>query len=105
MMIQEALDEDSLWKPIEYWVYSGCGNSYFNPLNLNPYTYLMVPIRKYFGEYKTKMRLKLKNGKKIIYSNTFKGSINKSQFTIKNEDVHGILYHGKPSYLNEKKGK
>src|SRR5690606_3360227 len=27
-IIQEAMDENGNWKPIEYWQYSWCGNSY-----------------------------------------------------------------------------
>lgn len=99
IMIQEALDEDGNWKPIEYWTYSGCGNSYFDPLKLDPGKCVLVPIKKYSGSYKTKIRLKFKIGNYIIYSDTFEGTINKLQFEKENGNVHGILYHGPASYL------
>jgi hypothetical protein len=101
IMIQEALDKNGKWKPIEYWVKSGCGNSYFDPLELKPGTYSMIPIKKYTGNFKTKFRLKLKNYKEIFYSDTFNGSINETQFETPSENVEGILYHGPASYLDK----
>jgi hypothetical protein len=101
IMIQEALDEEGIWKPIEYWVYSGCGNSYFNPLKLDSGKYVMIPIRKYSGKFKTKIRLKFKYGSEILYSDSFEGSLNMSVFEKETDDVHGILYHGPASYLNK----
>jgi hypothetical protein len=100
IMIQEAMDEKGQWQPIEYWVYSGCGNSYFDPLELNPGKYVMIPIKEYHGNFKTKIRLKMKNDKKIIYSESFEGSIDKSQFEKETKSVHGILYHGPANYLD-----
>jgi len=101
IMIQEALDKDGNWQPIEYWVYSGCGNSYFYPLELIPNTCVLVPIIKYTGDYETKIRLKFKYDKKVIYSTSFNGSIQKSQFKKESKTVNGILYHGPANYLND----
>lgn len=103
IMIQEALNEDGEWRPIEYWVYSGCGNSYFNPLILTPNKYVMVPIKKYTGSFKTQIRLKLRNRKKTIYSPPFSGSIDRTQFNKDKQSVNGILYQGKPNYLEGKR--
>ena len=102
IMIQEALDEEGEWKPIEYWVYSGCGNSYDNPLELDSGKYVIVPIKKYSGEFKTKIRLKFKYGKKIMYSKPFSGSVNLSQFNKEENQVYGILYRGPASYLDKR---
>lgn len=102
IMIQEALNEKGKWIPIEYWVHSGCGNSYFNPLKLDSGKYIMIPIKKYSGNFKTKIRLKLKAGKTIFYSEPFQGEIDKSQFKKETEQVDGILYHGPANYLNDK---
>jgi len=99
LMIQEALNENGRWSPIEYWVRSGCGNSYFRSLNLEPGQQVMIPIKKYQGSYKTKMRLKLQTSKGIIYSETFEGSVEVSQFKRSTETVYGILYHGPANYL------
>ena len=101
IMIQEALDENGNWLPIEYWVYSGCGNSYFNPLELDSGKYVMIPIRKYSGYFNTKIRLKMKKDSTLFYSQPFEGSIDKEQFQKETNQVHGILYHGKANYLDE----
>jgi len=100
IMIQEAIDENGKWKPIEYWVYSGCGNSYFNPLILKPGKYVMIPIKQYNGNFKTKFRLKMKKDKSIFYSEEFEGNIEKSQFEKHSENVNGILYYGPADYLD-----
>lgn len=102
IMIQEALNEQGKWLPIEYWVYSGCGNSYFNPLKLESGKSVMVPIKKYSGNFKTKIRLKLKAGKTTFFSESFAGAIDKSQFNKETEQVNGILYHGPADYLDDK---
>lgn len=102
MMIQEALNENAKWKPIEYWVFSGCGNSYFNSLELEPNKYIMIPIKYYKGNFKTKIRLKMRKDKSIFYSKSFDGSIDKSQFSKQKKDVKGILYDGPASYLDDK---
>ena len=44
--------------------------------------YLIYPIIKYHGNYKTKMRVKVFNRGKVYYSNEFFGYINQSQFDI-----------------------
>lgn len=100
IIIQEAIDKDGKWKPIEYWVFSGCGNSYFRPLVLKSGQYVIIPIKKYSGNYKTKIRLKFRYGKDLIYSEPFEGSINLSLFIKETKNVEGILYNGPASYLD-----
>lgn len=80
-MLQEAIDEDGKWKPIEYWEYSTCGNSY-GGIGIVPSGIALVKVAKYSGEFKTEMRIKLKTSKTIWYSNIFTGTINKSQFNL-----------------------
>ena len=99
IMIQEALDEKGKWLPIEYWVYSGCGNSYFDPLELGSGKYVMIPIKKYTGSFQTKIRLRFLQGNKLYCSEPFDANIDKSQFKKETENVNGILYHGKANYL------
>ncbi|MDH4471346.1 MAG: hypothetical protein QE487_01995 [Fluviicola sp.] len=101
IMIQEAQNEKGEWLPIEYWVYSGCGNSYFDPLELEPGKYVLVPIKKYSGNFKTKIRLKFKKDDTLFYSDSFDGSIDKSQFEKETGKVNGILYHGDANYLGK----
>lgn len=100
IMIQEAIDLKGQWKPIEYWVRSGCGNSNFNPLELDSGMYIMIPIKQYSGNYDTKMRLKMKVNNKLFYSEPFEGSMDKRQFEKQTNTVNGILYHGPASYLD-----
>ena|SRR6218665_3388964 len=81
IMVQEALNEEGKWKPIEHWIYSTCGNSYMSPLELLPGKYVMIPIKKYTGSFQTKFRLKMQQNDSItFYSETFEGSIDKGQF-------------------------
>ncbi|AZQ60795.1 hypothetical protein EI427_00780 [Flammeovirga pectinis] len=79
MAIQEAQDENGNWRPIEYWVNSWCGNSYyFYTMIPNQYAYFNIPVYK--GDFKTKLRLKIKNSDTILYSPPFSGSIDLNQF-------------------------
>ncbi|WP_269235031.1 hypothetical protein [Flavobacterium flavigenum] len=79
MMIQEAMDKSGKWKPIEYWEFSGCGNSY-GGIALKPNHLIATKIIKYSGNFKTKLRLKFLNDSIVYYSKPFTGSINSSQF-------------------------
>ncbi len=102
IMIQEAMDEQGQWVPIEHWVRSGCGNSY-HQLTLEPGHYVMIPIKEYKGSYHTKIRLKMRRrrGSNIFYSEPFKGSIDPSQFRKETKQVDGILYSGPADYLDD----
>jgi hypothetical protein len=81
IMIQEAKDEKGKWRPIEYWLSSKCGNSY-GAFQIAPKNLAMVKVFKYTGVFKTELRIKIKNGKNTIYSNTFKASIDKKLFEL-----------------------
>src|SRR5687767_7498630 len=95
IMIQEAQDPTGKWAPIEVWQYSTCGNSYFGSPTIGKNQYVMVSIPKYKGKFQTKIRLKLKVGKGVLYSESFKGSVDPGQF--KKEQNLGFR-----SYLDEK---
>ncbi|MFT7611495.1 MAG: hypothetical protein ACI9J3_000440 [Parvicellaceae bacterium] len=99
VMIQEALDENNEWQPIEYWVHSGCGNSYFEALKLEPGQYSMVPIRKHTGDYTTKARLKMPVGKKIYYSRTFNVILIRVYLKEKKDKYMGSYLEGLQSIL------
>ena len=99
MMIQEAMNKNGEWQPIEHWVRSGCGNSYFDPLHLANGQCSMIPIKQYSGSFATSFRLKLKNGTDIIYSESFNGTIDPAQFNKVTKTVHGVLYSGRASYF------
>jgi hypothetical protein len=79
MIIQEAIDKSGKWKPIEYWEYAGCGNSY-GGIALKPNHFIMTKVIKYSGNFKTKLRLKFLNDSIVYYSTPFLGYINLSQF-------------------------
>ena len=78
VIIQEALDKNGEWKGIEYFRYSGCGNS-FGLYLVEPDEVLMFGINKYHGDFKTKLRVRLRTNGKIILSNEYWGFINASQ--------------------------
>ncbi len=101
IMIQEALDDKGVWKPIEYWLHSGCGNSYDISLELEPGKYTIIPIRKLTGDFKTKFRLKLEYGSDILYSDAYDGFLDLAIFEAAPKAVRGILYYGPPDYLND----
>ena len=79
--IQEAKDKNGKWKPIEcYYNFGACGNPEQYYYKLLPNNYMIYPIIKYHGKFKTKLRVKLYNKGSVYYSNEFKGSVNYSQF-------------------------
>jgi hypothetical protein len=78
MIIQEAKDKNGNWKPIEFWQFSSCGNSY-GGIALKPNSYIFTKIIAYRGEFETTLRLKMLNDTILYYSEPFKGSINLSQ--------------------------
>ena len=84
-LIQEAKNKMGEWKPIEYWIYSTCGNSYAYT-SLGPNDILTLKKVKYKGTFETEMRLKLRTNNKLVYSKPFKGSINTEQFELENID-------------------
>ena len=80
-IIQEAMDTDGRWRPIEYLPSSWCGNSYHRVfLPRNAFWEFAAPC--YSGGYKTKLRFVLQ-GDQPLYSSEFEGAINLEQFTQK----------------------
>lgn len=78
MIIQEAKDKNGNWRPIEFWQFSSCGNSY-GGVALKPNSYIFTKIVAYRGEFETTLRLKMLNDTLVYYSEPFKGSINLTQ--------------------------
>ncbi|MFT3796589.1 hypothetical protein [Flavobacterium sp.] len=95
LIIQEALDIDNKWKPIEFtYQMPGCGiaASIVN-YRVQPKHYLATAIIKYRGNFKTKVRVNFLKGDKVIYSNEIIGYINRSQFITKPvEDIVNSMY-------------
>ncbi|HYG80453.1 MAG TPA: hypothetical protein VD861_08705 [Pyrinomonadaceae bacterium] len=86
-IVQEALDRDGKWKPVEYLPSSWCGNSYHSVF-LGANQYWEFAAARYTGRFKTRLRFRLDEQKSetetvTIYSNEFEGGVNPKQFTVK----------------------
>lgn len=105
--ILEAKDENGLWKPIQFWPISGCGDSYYSH-SIPPGQSLLFTVKKDFGEYTTQMRLRLHATDTILISQEFLGSIDASMFKIKENVIQdytsilcdSIFYLETPIYGN-----
>jgi hypothetical protein len=82
LAIQEAKDEKGIWRTIEYKGIDFCAVGYWR-LNIYPKEYGVFLLRKYEGDFKTSLRVRIKVGKNICVSNGFEGSIDKKQFLLK----------------------
>ena len=96
--ILEAIDINKEWRPIEYWCFSRCGNSYYNKKIMPKMANSFVMDIPRNGDYKTKLRFKLLGLDKFYYSNTFDGKINYCCFK---EDV-SKYEKGMPHFKLEK---
>lgn len=93
IMIQEAKDQKGKWKPIEYYIFSFCGNSYSSFL-IASQKFALAKIHRYSGSMKTELRLKIRTGEKTYYSDPFPGEIDPGQLVLL---VNEILDHSLPS--------
>ncbi|PHR46523.1 MAG: hypothetical protein COA32_10285 [Fluviicola sp.] len=99
IVVQEALTKKGEWKPIEFFQFSGCGNSYaISVIDTN--SFLMFGINKYSGDFKTKLRVRLYTNHNIILSKEFDGSVNLGQFE---EREASIDRRGWNRYLKDNK--
>lgn len=75
-IVQEALNKEHKWVEVEYLTKEKLG--YFH-YKIFPQEYIYTKIPIYEGDIKTKLRVKLKlNDSTTVYSNTYKGYINKN---------------------------
>ncbi len=79
--ILEAIDNNDQWKPVQYWRYSKCGNSYVTKHILPKKALAFIADNANIGNYKTMLRYKLLGPDKFYYSNEFEGSIDYCLFT------------------------
>lgn len=86
--LQEALDTNGYWRPIEGRGFDFCGHGYFG-LKIEPKEFAAILFPKYKGDYKTKIRVRIKNGDNIYISQSFDGFINESQLYL---DREGYFY-------------
>ena len=80
-MIQEAMDEKGIWRPIEYWIVPRCGYRR-SPIELLPNGLVFTRVIRYKGNFATDLRLKLRSNLQVYYSNSYRGTIHKSQFNL-----------------------
>ncbi|MDM8162167.1 hypothetical protein QUH73_20280 [Labilibaculum sp. K2S] len=84
--IIEAKDTEGVWKPIQYWPISGCGNSYYSECIL-PNQTLLFTVKKNFGSIQTSMRLRLHGTNTIFVSKEYVGTISLDMFKLKENVV------------------
>lgn len=83
--IQEALDSNGVWRPIEFKGHDFCGRGYYG-VKLYPNEYALMAFPKYQGNFKTKLRVRIKSGDDIYVSQPFEGTINEQQFYFEKEE-------------------
>ncbi len=79
--LQEARDPNYRWYPIEGRRIEMCGHGYWG-LRIHPGEFALFILPKYTGNFKTWLRVRLKNGTNTYVSKPFIGTINPSQFYI-----------------------
>lgn len=80
-ILLEAKNKNNEWKPVEYFEQYGflCGTGHRDYV-LKPKHYLLSTVKRYKGDFRTKLRVKFRSFDNIFYSNEFEGYINYSQF-------------------------
>lgn len=80
-LIQEAKNENGIWKPIEYWSYSWCGNSY-SAKKIEGQKIIKTESPKYNGSFETEIRFKFLIDDDVFYTNPLNCNIDLTQFII-----------------------
>lgn len=83
--IQEAgkVEDYGRWNPIEARGFDFCGNGRWERI-IYPNEFALVLMRKYKGDYETKLRVRFRMGANTYVSKAFTGKINKKQFNLVN---------------------
>ncbi|WP_133464528.1 hypothetical protein [Sunxiuqinia elliptica] len=79
--IIESKNKKGNWKPIQYWWFSWCGNSY-EDLILPPNNSIQIGLNNQLGGIPTKMRLKVHGRDTLYLSNEFNGKVSIDDFVI-----------------------
>lgn len=101
-MIQEALDKDGVWKPIEHTMPDkppGCGMSSNWSVTIQSGEALRYLVPKYHGNFPTKIRFRVEVNGKLYLSNNIDGAIYRQQFDQSFTDSY--LANIQQSYLKE----
>lgn len=100
--LQEALDTSGIWRPIEGRGWDFCGCCKWG-LQIAPQEFLAILFRRYSGDYKTKIRVRIKNGDNIYVSKSFDGIINEKQLYLeKDRGLYKDLIEDKAAALEYK---
>ena len=78
-IIQQAKNVKGEWQDIEEYYNSFCGNSYYR-VKLLPNEYRVFPTPIFKGDFRTVLRFRMELQDTTVYSNSYRGSINKAQF-------------------------
>lgn len=93
-IVQEAMDVEGNWRPVEGLPTSWCGNSY-GSIPLQPDRYWEFKAKRFSGAFVTKLRFRLKRtDQPAIYSNVFEGSVDIDNF--KEEGAMDFCTLGRP---------
>ncbi len=87
----EAIDKQGVWRPIQYWWFSWCGNSYMD-LFLPPKQSIQIGLNNQLGDIETKMRLKIHGRDTIYFSNEFLGTVSPDDFIINKKTQLEIIH-------------
>jgi hypothetical protein len=90
-LIQEAKNKEGKWKPIEYWRYATCGNSYLSQ-TIASEDIIKTNTKNYTGEFETEIRFKLLFENKLYYTNTLKDKIDLSLFQVSENAKNHYMY-------------
>ena len=86
--IQEVkhYQDTNVWHPIEAQGYDFCGNGYWM-LELKPNEYAVALLKKYAGNYKTKIRTRIEFIDTIILSEEYYGIVDSNQIFLSDSSV------------------
>lgn len=82
--LQEALDKDGQWRPIEATMSEFCGVGHWR-LKVHSQEFITLLFPKYSGNFKTKIRVRINNGDNVFISKPYDGTISESQFYMTKE--------------------
>ncbi len=78
--VLQAQNTRKQWQPVQFWRFSGCGNSNVAKYLLPRESLSFLAKTPRHGNFKTKLRYKLAGAKQFYYSNEFAGYVNYGDF-------------------------
>ncbi|MBX2876283.1 MAG: hypothetical protein KTR30_29455 [Saprospiraceae bacterium] len=93
--IQEALDSNGNWRPIERQAWGFCGNGWWGR-KIMPKHSAVFSMPKYTGDFSTQLRIRLRSGSQTLVSLPFPGKINYQQFYLPEDRMLALTGYRKP---------